>query len=154
MSSELSKLLPVSLYPVGLIANLQPTFPMQETPSCRRCGYTPKKRETVSFYNPNGNAGRPYYICIKCKMSKIDYARGWISWDDDRGVHPSNHNCDCGIVCRQDRAGKESSCPGRGFWTCASGSCGYLSYRTDGLTDNEAEDAGAAPDPGFEPWLF
>lgn len=159
MSSELSDFFQ-SLSIQGLVTNLQPTFPMQEIPSCRRCGYKPKYRNTVSSHNPNGNAGRPYYICIKCKtnrecrVSKIIYEKGWISWDDDRGVRPSSHNCDCGVVCRQDRAGRDSSYPGRGFWTCAIGSCSYFSSRRDGLTDDEAEDAKAAPDAGFRPWLL
>jgi predicted RNA-binding protein YlxR (DUF448 family) len=145
MSSELSN----SFIQGGLVTNLQPTFPMQKKPSCPRCGCK-ASRKTVSPHNPNGNVGRPYYICIKCKtnreckVSKIEYGKGWISWDDDRGVHPSNRSCDCRIMCRQDRAGKYSSCPGRGFWTCAIGSCGYLSFRRNGLTD-EANDAEASP---------
>ena len=163
MSSELSdcfQSLSIQGEPVELVINLQPVFPMQEAPSCRRCGCKPKYRNTVSPHNPNGNAGRPYYICIKCKtdrkckVSKIDHQKGWISWDDDRGVDLSNQNCGCGVVCRQDRAGEHSSCPGRGFWTCATGSCGYFSFRTDGRTDDEAKDAEEAPDAGFEPWLF
>ncbi len=164
MSSELSNFFQSLSIQEGelepWVDNLSPTFPMQERPLCRRCGYKPKYRNTVLPHNPNGNAGRPYYVCIKCKndrkrkVSKTDHEKGWISWDDDRGVRPSNHHCGCRIVCRQDRAGKDSSCPGRGFWTCAIGSCGYVSFRRDGLTDDEAKDTEAAPDAGFEPWLF
>jgi len=33
----------------------------------------------------------------------------------------------CGAVSRQDRAGAESSMPGLGFWTCATGGCDYFS---------------------------
>lgn len=137
-----------------------PTFPMPQPPSCRRCGWVPQKRDTVSQSNCNGNAGRPYYICIKCKgnqeytIFENDQPNGWISWDDGRGVHPRNPKCNCGIVCRQDRAGSKSSRRGYGFWTCASGSCNYFSFRTDGLTDDEAWRAGAAYDHGFKPWLF
>lgn len=46
-----------------------------------------------------------------------------------------------------------SSHPGRGFWTCASGYCSYISFRRDGLTDDEAKDDGAASDAGSAPWL-
>ena len=143
----------------GLITSLQPTFPMQNIPRCRRCDYQPKYRSTVTPNNPNSNAGRPYYFCIKCHFSRECWAandgrrKGWISWDDGRGVHRSNHNCDCGVACRQDRAGINSSHPGRGFWTCASGYCSYTSFRRDGLTDDEARNAEVALDARFEPWL-
>ena len=143
-----------------LFTSMQPTFPMQNMPSCPNCGCKPLSRKTTSLANSNGNAGRPYYICIGCKtdpaynMCKTGYRNGWISWDDDRGVDPSNHDCDCGVACRQDRAGNDSLCPGRGFWTCATASCGYLSFRMDGLTDDAAKAVGAAPDAGFELWLF
>ena len=156
MSSELSN----SFIQGEPVTNLQPTFPMQKKTLCPRCGYEPKYRNTVSPPNPNGNAGRPYYICIKCKnnpkreVSKIDHEKGWISWDDNRGVHRNNHPCYCKISCRQDRAGWYSSCPCRGFWTCAIRSCGYLSFRRDGFTDDETKGAKAAPDAGFKPWLL
>lgn len=155
MSSQLS-----DIFQSLSIHASQPTFPMQTIPACRRCDYQPKYRNTVSPHNLNGNAGRPYYYCIKCQFkrnyqaSKDYHRKGWISWDDGRGVHPSNHNCECGLVCRQDRAGMNSSHPGRGFWTCASGHCPYLSFRRDGRTDKEAMNAGLAPDNGFVPWLF
>jgi len=115
-----------------LSINLQPTFSMQKKSSCPRCDCEAFKK-TISPHNWNENVDRSYYICIKCKtnrkckMSKIEYEKDWISWDDNREMHSSNRSCDCKIMCRQDRARKYSSCPGRGFWTCAIGSCGYLS---------------------------
>jgi len=133
----------------------QPTFPMQEKPLCPRCNYEPKFRNKASANNPNGNANRPYYICVRCKndrnrtVSKTDHERGWITWDDDRGVRPGNPDCDCAVASRQERTGRYSTCPGRGFWTCATGSCAYFSFRRDGLTDEEVEDAEAAFDDGF-----
>lgn len=87
-------------------------------------------------------------------MLEADQPKGWITWDDGRGVHPRNPPCFCGFVCRQDRAGIDSSRPGYGFWTCAYGSCDYFSFRTDGLTLFEAYRDGAAGDDGFRPWLL
>jgi hypothetical protein len=158
MSSQLLDLLQSLSLQDSLTSGLQPTFPMENIPQCRRCGYRPKYRSTVSPNNPNGNSGRPYYFCIrcqfsrKCRASSNGHRKGWISWDDNRGVHPSNRNCYCGVACRQDRAGVNSFHSGYGFWTCASGRCSYTSFRRDGLTDDEARHAGAASDDGFVPW--
>lgn len=133
-----------------------PKFPMARHPKCRRCGWIPKYRGTVKYSNPNGNYRRPYFICIRCKRNALDPNRprlnrkvGWISWDDYIGVHENNRPCFCGFVCRQDRAGVDSFCPGAGFWTCATGSCGFVSFRSDALTNEEA-----SYDGGFEPWLL
>ena len=152
-----------------------PAFPRFSPPQCRRCSWIPKKRETVLNKNPNGNAGRPYYICIKCKnvpsasspqqhyhpsSAKISQWRskrekeGWIAWDDNIGIASTNRPCYCGFVCRQDRAGVDSGYPGGGFWTCAVGVCGFLSFRRDALTEMEARKRGLPADEMFEPWLL
>ncbi|KAI4132578.1 MAG: hypothetical protein LQ341_006258 [Variospora aurantia] len=145
-----------------------PTFPRSQPPKCRHCGWIPKYRNTVLPSNPNGNADRPYYICVKCKeksansspngRTKTSRQRdklGWISWDDNIGIHRKNSPCFCGYASRQDRAGVDSYYPGGGFWTCALGACDYLSYREDGLTIREAQEQGFdSYDDGFEPWLL
>ncbi len=132
----------------------QPTFPLDPKPSCRHCHYTPQKRSTVDFTNQNGNGGRPYYVCVPCKTNASippgPNGKGWITWDDNRGMDPGNPECWCGLIARQDRTGVNSQAPGRGFWTCCTGACGYLSWRTDGRTDAEA---GAWGDR-FVPWLI
>lgn len=140
------------------IVRQQPNFPLPKIPRCRECEYTPTGRNYVTMKNPNGNAGRPYYICIRCKADRkpevSQFEIGWITWDDDLGIHEKNPYCDCALLSRQDRAGKRSLYPGIGFWTCASGACGYLSFRIDGLTDDEARKSDAPPDDGFRPWLL
>ena len=79
MSSELSNFFQSLSIQGGRVTNLQPTFPMQEIPSCRRCGYELKHSLIVLLRNLNGNTSRPYYVYIKCKndrkrkVSKIDY---------------------------------------------------------------------------------
>ncbi|KAI4164463.1 MAG: hypothetical protein LQ342_001776 [Letrouitia transgressa] len=144
-----------------------PIFPMPSAPQCRRCHWIPKRREIVGISNPNGNAGRPYYICIKCKQynnnndsisSSTQLRRrerdGWITWDDDIGIRATNRPCYCGFVCRQGRAGVNSGYPGGGFWTCAIGKCNFLSFRRDAVPEWEARERGLPSDDGFEPWLL
>ncbi|KAL8946697.1 MAG: hypothetical protein Q9222_006940 [Ikaeria aurantiellina] len=139
-----------------------PFFPLR-SPQCRHCGWIPRYRDIVLPTNPNGNANRPYYKCVKCKQNASPDARktgdrikGWITWDDHIGISPENRPCFCagGYACRQDRAGVDSFYPGGGFWTCATGSCNFLSFRNDALTDDEAYKRGAPHDGGFEPWLL
>ena len=145
-----------------------PTKPLAKFPlsqaRCRKCNWVPKYRNKVSPQNPNGNADRPYYICVRCrdkpdaatamKSNRIRRENGWITWDDNIGISQENRLCFCGFVCRQDRAGVDSYYPGGGFWTCATGSCDFLSFRRDGLTDDEAYKTNAAHSEGFEPWLL
>ncbi|KAL8645188.1 MAG: hypothetical protein Q9210_006849, partial [Variospora velana] len=145
-----------------------PTFPRSQPPTCPHCGWIPKYRNTVLPSNPNGNADRPYYICVKCKENSANSSPdgrtktsrqrdkpGWISWDDKIGIHHKNRPCFCGYASRQDRAGVDSYYPGGGFWTCALGACDYLSFRKDGLTIREAQKKGFENyDDGFEPWLL
>ncbi|KAL8767599.1 MAG: hypothetical protein Q9209_005929 [Squamulea sp. 1 TL-2023] len=138
-----------------------PTFPRPSHPQCRRCGWIPKYRDTVKHNNPNGNAGRPYYRCVRCKTNStpdvLKTSRdvsGWICWDDYIGIEEGNRACECGFACRQGKAGVDSYYPGGGFWTCAVGGCGFLSYRLDALTNEEADRKGAPRDDGFEPWLL
>ena len=113
----------------------QPTFPLSPKPSCRHCHCTPQYRSTVGFTNGNGNGGRHYYVCTECKtnpkLTSSRNSKGWITWDDDKGVEPGNPLCDCGFISRQDRTGVNSSAPGRDFWTCSTGACGYFSWRED-----------------------
>lgn len=144
-----------------------PTFPLRQA-RCRTCGWVPKYRDKVSARNPNGNANRPYYICIRCRRdpdptspatttaraTRARRGKGWITWDDNIGISRDNRLCSCGVVSRQDRGGVDSYYPGGGFWTCATGACDYGSFRKDGLTDDEALRMGAPPDYGFEPWLL
>lgn len=131
-----------------------PTFPRPNAPQCRGCGWVPRKWETVN--SDSQSRGRRYYICIRCKnnpnLPGNRTEKGWLSWDDYIGIHQDNRPCFCGYVCRQDRAGPDSFYPGGGFWTCATGTCNFLSWRRDGLTNNEASSRGLPTYDGFEPW--
>jgi len=79
---------------------LLPQFPLPP-PICRFCKWRPRYQSYVMSGNPNGNVGKLYYICVCCKRDcrRTDpgHERGWITWDDDRGICPGNPNCDCGI---------------------------------------------------------
>jgi hypothetical protein len=142
---------------------LRPHFPFAR-PYCRRCFRKPRFPSNVKPSNLNGNVGRPYYTCASCGQQgqnhhyhppSQDHCRGWITWDDDRGICDSNPPCHCGVVSRQDRASVRSSRPGLGFWTCATGSCDYFSKFRNGWTDEER--ASSSPEPHcveFVPWLL
>lgn len=115
-----------------------PTKNRTQQPLCPIC----EKPATLHFVkesNPNGNAGRPYYMC--------DEHQRWLCWADERGLHPLNPPCDCGAPSRQDRIGVFNlRAPKMGFWTCASGACRFYSEDRDGETGWVAKP--------FKPWLL
>ncbi len=142
---------------IACLARLVPRFPL-ESPKCRFCGWVPRRISTVREGNLNGNALRPYYICLPCKYDRFqitsDHERGWIAWNDARGIHPSNPNCDCGIPSRQDGVGVRRLRAGMGFWTCASGACSYYSELRNGQTPEEAAEYPLPENVTFSPWLW
>ena len=125
-----------------------PTFPVSRPPICGKC-HNSCTRRIVSASNRNNNANRPFYICRVCKedpnIPGRSTEKGWISWDDSVGVCNTNRACYCGVACRQDRAGFESRYAGNGFWTCAYGTCDFLSYRRDCRTVREVIEKGLDP---------
>ncbi|KAL8816681.1 MAG: hypothetical protein Q9223_004348 [Gallowayella weberi] len=127
-----------------------PIFPLAAAPECRHCGSIPESPHTVALKNANGNKGRSYYICHDCKSRKP--REGWITWDDGRGIDPTIGPCFCpggGFACRKDKMGAGSVDPGRGFWTCAVGGCGFTSWRRDGRTNEQALRLGLGYDEGW-----
>ena len=162
LTSRLSFMTGISMAEVlSALTPIAPHFPLAEPPKCRHCGWKPHFRNTVGGNNPNGNAGRLFYKCWRCENRgrddlNYDESSAWIAWTDDRGIHPANPHCDCGVASRQDRAGVRSGRPGWGFWTCASGACWYYSEFRNGLTWSEpakdAEDSFARVN--FVPWLI
>jgi hypothetical protein len=77
-----------------------------------------------------------------------------VTWNDARGIHPNNPNCDCGISSRQDRVGVWKPRAGMGFWTCASGACSYYSELSNGQTPEEAANYRVDERVTFRPWLW
>ncbi|OCL01894.1 hypothetical protein AOQ84DRAFT_393359 [Glonium stellatum] len=133
-------------------ATADPRFPLRQAPQCRTCSTSGTRRLTQED-NPNGNIRRPYYFCTECKRTQTDVPeskRGWITWDDARGINQANPHCYCLMASRQDRCGSGSSSPGMGFWTCATGTCGYFSKDRYGLTRRKLD--GRQPTT-FRPWL-
>ena len=102
-----------------------PTSPYQ----CRHCGSIHLKYDFVKPGNPNGNIGRPYYICVNpyCPnvINSAHHIRGWVTWDDNIGIDPRNPLCKCLRSAREDIAGERSPSPGHHFWTCSTGACDY-----------------------------
>ena len=116
----------------------QPIVPPPGRYRCRHCGNTNLSYRTVHRQNRNGNAGRPYYVCLysQCPNLKTLNAHhhdtGWVTWDDNIGVAPGNPLCKCSHYARADTAGERSRVPGKRFWTCSTGACDYTSWRRDG----------------------
>lgn len=136
-----------------------PQFPLSSKPCCRRCGWEPEFRNTVKATNKNGNAGRQYYKCNDCAKKTGQGVggrlKGWITWDDNRGVDIKNPKCHCKIASRQDRAGACKTRPNLGFWTCATGSCSYYSAAKNGQTVEQRKgNPNMAGYREFRPWLL
>ena len=112
----------------------QPNRPAGHPYRCRHCGSTNLKRDIVKPGNPNGNDGRPYYVCTNPICPEVrrqdvpQHFRGWVTWDDNVGIAPGNPCCYClgPRNSRLDNSGRKH------FWTCATGACGYTSWRQDG----------------------
>jgi hypothetical protein len=101
-------------------------------PLCLRC-----KSSTALYYvnpwNPNGNAGRPYYKCINTTCGKF------ATFADLRGIHNplsfgQNVFCRCPSynLPRLQVAGQGKRNPGALHWVCATGRCNTFVNWLDG----------------------
>jgi hypothetical protein len=89
------------------------TFPLAEMPKfcCANEHMAPPfiQRSTITFRHSCGEVTRPYYVCMICNNSKPDvcrncgHSRGFITWDDNIGLHSGNPRCYCGFPSRQNR---------------------------------------------------
>lgn len=129
---------------ISISWSFQPRFPLLH-PRCRVCGSATLHHRITQPSNPNGNAGRPYYVCIPCKRNNRE---GWVTWDDERGVRNSNPSCYCGDFRRQDQEGIGRGRHGLDFWTCSTGSCDYYSKYLNGWTSYAPQCV------EFYPWLL
>jgi hypothetical protein len=96
---------------------MEPQFPLPAPPACQTCGL-PGARQIVSEGNRNGNAGRPYYVCISGR-----HRRTFMTWDDSQGIANGNPRCWCGSTSR--RITTNGPAP-TDFYSCAAGGCGYF----------------------------
>ena len=110
----------------------RPNPPFPSPYQCRHCRSTNLAFHTVGHGNPNGNAGRRYYVCVNAfcpgltSPNAARHERGWVTWDDIIGVTPDNPLCRCQRVSRLDVAGVYSNHRGRKFYTCSTGACDYF----------------------------
>lgn len=96
---------------------MEPTFPLRTAPTCHQCG-EPCTRHDTSPFNENGNAGRPYYICMDS-----GHYRKFSTFDDSRGVVRGNPQCSCGYMSRRCRRNGLD----RGeFYCCPVGGCTWF----------------------------
>lgn len=123
---------------IGRKSSKTPTRPAPSAYRCRHCLSTDLSYRTVQPGNRNGNAGRPYCVCVNpdcpgiVNLTAGQHDTGWVTWLDGIGVRLGNPLCRCQRSARQDTAGERSGAPGRRFWTCSTGACGYESWRLDG----------------------
>lgn len=87
-------------------------------PCCSNCNCF-GERQITRRSNRNGNAGRPYFRCPSCSR--------FLTFDDDRGIHPTNENCHCGAASRRQLNGRDHAIPGGIHYVCARGKCKYFS---------------------------
>ncbi|KAK4499046.1 hypothetical protein PRZ48_009558, partial [Zasmidium cellare] len=123
-----------------------PIFPLTKPPYCVHCQDRGVRRE-AHISNPNGNAGRPYWICADDSCPQwVHDQKTWICWDDRRGLAWKNPPCKCGggLRSRLQTMGYRSKKPGNYFWTCAIGQCAYYSEDVEGLTWEQLDDSGIA----------
>ncbi|KAE9366491.1 hypothetical protein N431DRAFT_76209 [Stipitochalara longipes BDJ] len=113
-----------------------PRFTPASPPRCRFCAQ-PTVFRTVLPSNPDGNAGRPYFICCSCPNFNVGTSEvedvstegsQWVTWNDTVGVEDGNPKCWCGNSSRYDQVGAASTSklpPKTGFYSCAWGDCGF-----------------------------
>ncbi|KAJ5718250.1 hypothetical protein N7488_003896 [Penicillium malachiteum] len=90
--------------------------PPQSPPSCRECGRRSTRRITQQS-NKKGNAGRPFYKCLRCDK--------FLCFDDRRGNDVSNPLCYCGASSKEQRAGPDKRVPGGLHFVCRLGCCDF-----------------------------
>jgi hypothetical protein len=96
---------------------MEPTFPLRIVPNCRHCG-EPCTRQITSPSNLNGNANRPYYVCMN-----DEHYRKFSTFDDSRGIIKGNPQCWCRYTSRR---GKKNGTNGSEFYSCPVGGCGWF----------------------------
>ncbi|CAG8906322.1 unnamed protein product [Penicillium egyptiacum] len=98
------------------------TITILEPPKCPKC-YEYGIRRIVNSSNPNGNAGRPYYICYSCDR--------FICFADRRGISPANRRCRCGKYTRRQISGTGKELPHGIHYVCARGWCWFYEKEVD-----------------------
>lgn len=87
-------------------------FPLESAATCLDCGRLCTRR--IANSNGNGNAGRPYYVCLN-----NEHGRKFACWDDDRGISSTNPRCECGLTSR------EFTADGEDYYGCPVGTCDW-----------------------------
>ncbi|KAK5992055.1 hypothetical protein PT974_05451 [Cladobotryum mycophilum] len=93
-------------------------LPSSTPKHCFQCGGSTSRFKT-SANNPNGNAGRPYNMCLHCNK--------FLGFDDQRGNHLSNPECHCGTPSKMQATGKTAAAPLALHFVCRLGECDFFS---------------------------
>lgn len=119
-----------------------PCFPLVSPPRCTSCESTGTRHITCAD-NPNGNAGRPYWLCPNEECPRTLWKRkDWICWDDSWGISRSNLRCECQAPSRLGVMGRDIGRQGFCFWSCPLGWCSYYSEDCSGATWKQLEKIG------------
>lgn len=92
-------------------------------PTCQSCGLEGILRQ-VRDDNPNGNAGRPYYKCLSCRL--------FLSFYDERRLNPTNPRCCCGMPSRRQMSRQDHQIPRGIHYVCPRGQCRFYEIERDG----------------------
>ncbi|KAI0438320.1 hypothetical protein F4803DRAFT_535546 [Xylaria telfairii] len=111
--------------------------PPTQPPPCHRCGQVSERLVTRSS-NRNGNAGRPYYKCLRCNK--------FLVFADYRGNDPTNPECHCGCSSKLQITGMSKWVAGRLHYVCRLGSCDFFSPTKDANGLDIVIDMGLAED--------
>ncbi len=87
------------------------------SPKCLRCSDSTSRFVTRQS-NRKGNAGRPYYKCLRCDKFSC--------FDDTRGIDGLNPRCLCDSASRRQLSGQERG--RKVHYVCVSGRCDYFMY--------------------------
>ncbi|KAF1823916.1 uncharacterized protein K489DRAFT_169265 [Dissoconium aciculare CBS 342.82] len=95
-------------------------------PRCATCGAVTSR---LTYFktrssNRNGNAGRPYLKCMICNK--------FVTFTDCRGINNDAPRCVCGLLSRQQIAGRMGTRTPRGLhYVCSLGQCEFYQARTN-----------------------
>ncbi|KAI8965169.1 hypothetical protein F5Y11DRAFT_344887 [Daldinia sp. FL1419] len=116
---------------------VSPPEPAPPCPFCRK----PAILNIAEADNPNGNVGRPYYMCPDSQLSryvgpKCPGVYRFFLFADDRGNDSENEKCSCQVPSKRCLAGRWEEAHkialfGQVFYTCKDGRCNYYNLGTN-----------------------
>lgn len=107
------------------------SFPT-EPPPCMICD-RPTVHQITRSSNREGNAGRPYYICLPCGKFHC--------FADRKGNDPRNPHCHCGTYSKRQLSDVEWSPRRKIHYVCRLGRCNYYRHKFGDYYRYKVEDS-------------